>query len=99
MASEPSASPSGAAAAALPLGRCPKGWRGLVSAFTPTESLSIPWDEMERRLLEMGFVEGAQIELLHDGPISRDPIAVRVDQTTVALRRRDAGVILVTPIE
>jgi ferrous iron transport protein A len=50
---------------------------------------------MERRLLEMGFVEGARIELLHDGPISRDPIAVRVDDTTVALRRRDADVILV----
>jgi ferrous iron transport protein A len=81
--------------AEIRLGACPKGWRGLVSAFSPTETLSIPWHEMERRLLEMGFVEGARIEVLHDGPINRDPIAVRVDDITVALRRRDAGVILV----
>ncbi len=81
--------------AEIRLGSCPRGWRGLVSAFSPTHTLSVPWHEMERRLLEMGFVEGARIELLHDGPISRDPIAVRVDDTTVALRRRDADVILV----
>jgi ferrous iron transport protein A len=79
----------------LRLGACPRGWRGVVSAFIPTDALSIPWHELERRLIEMGFVEGARIELLHDGPIGRDPIAVRVDDTTVALRRRDAGVILV----
>jgi len=53
--------------------------------------------ELERRLIEMGFVEGAQIHLLHEGFIGRDPIAVRVDDTTVALRRRDASLILVDP--
>ena len=46
--------------------------------------------EMERRLLEFGFVEGARIELIHEGAIRRDPIAVKLDDMRVALRRRDA---------
>ena len=47
-------------------------------------------EELQRRLLEFGFVEGARIELLHEGAIRRDPIAVRLDDMRVALRRRDA---------
>jgi ferrous iron transport protein A len=47
-------------------------------------------EELQRRLLEFGFVEGAGIEILHEGAIRRDPIAVRLDSMRVALRRRDA---------
>ena len=47
-------------------------------------------DELLRRLLEFGFVEGAVIEVLHEGAIRHDPIAVRLDDMRVALRRRDA---------
>jgi len=46
--------------------------------------------ELERRLLESGFVEGAAFEVLHEGLFGADPIAVRVDDMRVALRRRDA---------
>ena len=46
--------------------------------------------ELERRLLEFGFVEGARIEILHEGLFGGDPIAVRLDDMRVALRRRDA---------
>ncbi len=46
--------------------------------------------ELERRLLEFGFVEGAVFEVLHEGALGRDPIAVRLDDMRVALRRRDA---------
>jgi ferrous iron transport protein A len=46
--------------------------------------------ELHRRLLEFGFVEGAAVEVLHEGAIRRDPIAVRLDDMRVALRRRDA---------
>ena len=77
------------------LGRCARGWSGWVTGLAPTTTLTIPWGEMERRLLEMGFVEGARVEILHEGPFGRDPLAVRVDDITVALRRRDADVILV----
>ena len=47
--------------------------------------------ELERRLLEFGFVEGAAFELLHEGAIWRDPLALRLDDMRVALRRRDAA--------
>ena len=46
--------------------------------------------ELERRLLEFGFVEGARFEMLHEGAIWKDPIALRLDDMRVALRRRDA---------
>jgi ferrous iron transport protein A len=46
--------------------------------------------ELQRRLLEFGFVEGARFEVLHEGAIWRDPIAIRLDDMRVALRRRDA---------
>jgi len=51
--------------------------------------------ELERRLLEIGFGEGARIEVLHEGFIRRDPIAVKLDDMRVALRRREARGILV----
>jgi ferrous iron transport protein A len=51
--------------------------------------------ELERRLLEFGFVEGARIEVLHEGAIGRDPVAVKLDDMRVGLRRREAhGVII-----
>ena len=53
--------------------------------------------ELERRLLEIGFVEGARVEILHEGFIGRDPICVRIDDIRVALRRRDARGVLVHP--
>ncbi|MAK81725.1 FeoA family protein [Phenylobacterium sp.] len=46
--------------------------------------------ELERRLLELGFVEGAALEVIHEGAIGHDPIAVRLDDMRVALRRKDA---------
>ena len=51
--------------------------------------------ELERRLLELGFVEGARVELLHEGLFGRDPIAMRVDDMRVALRRHEAACLTV----
>ena len=47
--------------------------------------------ELERRLLELGFVEGARVELLHEGLFGRDPIAMKIDDMRVALRRHEAA--------
>lgn len=47
--------------------------------------------ELERRLLELGFVEGARVELIHEGLFGRDPIALKVDDMRVALRRKEAA--------
>ena len=60
------------------------------------DGTGLPADELERRLLELGFVEGATVELLHQGLFGGDPIAVRVADTTIALRRREAMAITVT---
>ncbi len=47
--------------------------------------------ELERRLLELGLVEGASFELLHQGLFGGDPIALKVDDMRVALRRNEAA--------
>lgn len=51
--------------------------------------------ELQRRLLEFGFVEGARIEVIHEGGVGRDPIAVKLDDMRIALRRRDAGDVMI----
>lgn len=55
-------------------------------------------EEVERRLLEAGFFEGEIVEILHEGPVSADPIAVQVNGALVALRRREATAIIVEPM-
>jgi ferrous iron transport protein A len=51
--------------------------------------------ELESRLIELGFVEGARVEVLHEGIVGGDPIAVRVENVTIAVRRREAMAIIV----
>ncbi len=51
-----------------------------------------------RRLHEMGFDDGVDIEVLHRGPVGGDPIAVRVGNMTVALRKTLAARISVEPL-
>ncbi len=80
-----------------PLATARRGDRGVIVRVTGVSGAAeaVVADELERRLLEMGFVEGAAIEVLHEGLFGRDPIAVRVDDTRVALRRREAGAVSV----
>jgi ferrous iron transport protein A len=81
----------------VPLGEAPLGFRGrIVAVLMNLEGSGLPGPELERRLLELGFVEGAAVEVLHEGLIGRDPIAVRLADTTIALRRREAMAIVVT---
>ncbi|UTD28200.1 FeoA family protein [Bradyrhizobium sp. WD16] len=73
--------------------------RGLAGIIHSVDAESVPSalsaTELESRLLELGFVEGARVEILHHGVVGRDPIAVRVDNVTVAIRRREAMAITV----
>mgnify|MGYP000522472705 FL=1 len=48
--------------------------------------------ELRRRLRDLGFVPGAQVECLGKSPLG-DPAAYRVRGAVVALRRRDAQLI------
>jgi ferrous iron transport protein A len=79
-----------------PLGLAQRGFRGTIGAIVVTDGHGVSAVEIERRLLELGFVEGARVEVLHEGPVGRDPIAVRVNNTTIALRRREAMAVLVS---
>ena len=80
----------------LALGAAPVGFRGRIHALSGAGTgAGLPGHELERRLLELGFVEGAAVELLHEGLFGRDPIAVRVAHATIALRRREAMAVLV----
>ena len=51
-------------------------------------------DSVWRRLHEMGFDEGVDVEVLHRAPLG-DPIALRVGNMTIAIRRAEAALILV----
>ena len=79
----------------LPLGLAPKGFCGRIFRISVQDTHGqLPAAEMERRLIELGFIEGAQVQILHEGLFGRDPIAVRINEATVALRRREAMAIL-----
>ncbi|MBT2723173.1 FeoA domain-containing protein [Bacillus sp. ISL-46] len=45
---------------------------------------------MRRRLLDLGFVAGALVEVMRKSPLG-DPIAFRVSQTTIALRSEESS--------
>lgn len=51
-----------------------------------------------KRLRELGFCEGARISIEHHAPIVRDPIAVSVRGTLMAMRRHEANCIWVERI-
>jgi ferrous iron transport protein A len=63
---------------------------------------SVDWDMLDEgeanRLRQFGFDEGVTVEPLHLGPFGRDPIAIRVGRMTVAIRRKHAGAVRVTPL-
>jgi len=86
-----------ATASCMPLGQANPGFCGRIHAIHVKEGMpGLAAHELESRLLELGFVEGAEIKVLHEGPFGRDPIAVRVNGATIALRRREAMAVLVT---
>ena len=80
----------------MPLGLAQRGYTGVIKHLSAKDAGSALSDiELESRLIELGFVEGARVEVLHEGLVGRDPIAVRVDNITIAVRRREAMAIIV----
>lgn len=71
----------------IPLDGLACGVRGRIHSVSAADSD----DPVARRLLELGFDEGIDVEVLHRGPLGGNPLAVRVGATTVALRRAEAG--------
>ncbi|HTC97735.1 MAG TPA: FeoA family protein [Bradyrhizobium sp.] len=80
----------------LPLGLAKRGYAGVIQHLAAGDAGSALGDvELESRLIELGFVEGAHVEVLHEGIVGGDPIAVRVQNITIAIRRREAMAIIV----
>ena len=46
-----------------------------------------------RRLKELGFVKGESVKILHKGYFGGEPLAVRIGQSTFALRNFEAALI------
>ena len=53
--------------------------------------------DVSRRLMELGFVPGEKIRMLKRGMPGGDPLAVRVGESTFALRRFEAALISIRP--
>lgn len=58
---------------------------------------SEPGVDVSRRLMELGFVPGERIRMLKRGVPGGEPLAVRVGQSTFALRRFEAALISIQP--
>ncbi|MFZ6748022.1 FeoA family protein [Undibacterium sp. Ren11W] len=54
---------------------------------------------LTRRLKEIGFVKGELVRILHRGYFGGEPIAVRIGQSTFALRNFEAALIGISPME
>lgn len=50
-----------------------------------------PNDAIARRLRELGFVAGEQVEVVAAGPFGAEPLLVQVGYTRFALRRVEAA--------
>jgi ferrous iron transport protein A len=80
----------------MPLGLAERGYSGVIQHLAAADANSaLSAVELESRLIELGFVEGAKIKVLHEGIVGRDPIAVRIENVTIAVRRREAMAVIV----
>ncbi len=86
--------PNDSTPAVKPLGETAIGFKGIIAAIT-SSTTSDDTESMINRLREIGFAEGLEVELIHQSPFGKDPIAIRVDAMTVALRREEANLIKV----
>ncbi|MES2932919.1 MAG: FeoA family protein [Pseudomonadota bacterium] len=73
------------------LGQLKKGDRATVTGLRSSDSAEQQATKM--RLLELGFAPGEQVRVVAESFPNRDPMAVRVGNTTFALRRFEAAMI------
>ena len=71
--------------------------RGRAAAIADVRASSAVLADLPARLRELGFLDGEEIEVLATG-LSGGPLAVRVGETTFALRVREAECVTVRAI-
>lgn len=67
----------------MKLSQCNPGQKLRVIKTQPDQLIS-------QRLMELGFIQGAEVAILHEAPFSKDPIAVMVRGSRIALRKSEA---------
>ncbi len=72
------------------------GKSGTVIHLAPGQQAEAGID-VSRRLMELGFVPGERIRMLRRGMPGGEPMAVRVGDSTFALRRFEAALISIQP--
>jgi ferrous iron transport protein A len=81
--------------ASTALGKLKKGTKAVVSRVGGQDQCN----RLTQRLMEMGFLEGSPVEIVHQAPFGGDPMAVRIRGTLIALRRNEANAIEVISYE
>ena len=90
-------SPDAIVAGLIPLSRIEVGQRATIRRVR-VDSGETQGGEIGLRLLELGFVEGELLRVIAHGYPGHEPIAVRIGNTTFALRRFEADHVLVAPL-
>ncbi len=77
-----------------------QGARAYITAIAAHGTATIPIGDVAhstiaRRLIELGFVPGEQVEIVRKVWPGGDPLAVRVGSSVFALRRREAQAVMV----
>jgi ferrous iron transport protein A len=72
------------------------GQSGTVIHLAPAELQGGAGVDVSRRLMELGFVPGERIRMLRRG-LQGGPLAIKVGQSTFALRRFEAALVSIKP--
>ena len=68
-----------------------KGDSAVVTGLMPVDDEDL--QALQLRLLELGFAPGETVSVVAESFPGRDPMAIRVGNTTFALRRREAAMV------
>ena len=72
-----------------------KGDTALITGLIPVSEADD--QAVQTRLVELGFVPGESVRVIAESFPGGDPIAVRLGNTTFALRRHEAAMIRIAP--
>lgn len=67
-----------------------KGSQALIEVLLPSE--------LSLHLMEMGFIPGKKIKMLQQAPLE-GPIAFKLENSVIALRKSEAALIQVLPLQ
>lgn len=72
-----------------------KGQYGTVAGLSPASSTE--YESIRTRLLELGFAAGEKVQVVAQSFLGGTPLAVRLGNSTFALRRHEAELIEIIP--